>query len=232
MSIATSTSSTEPVTPSNRTATTSLARVTPLGNFNQPGDQTGVIDPLLGPLADNGGRTLTHAVLPGSPALDVGDPAAMAGVGGVPLTDQRLDPFSRVADGNGDMVSRIDIGAYERQTIAGSNLVVDTLVDENDGDYSLGDRSLREVIGVAHGSVGAETITFAASLTSGGPATILLTQGELAIRDSLSISGSGASLLSVDATGNDPTPAMNNSDGSRVFNIDDGINLTHLAVAI
>lgn len=31
------------------------------------------IDPLLAPLADNGGPTLTHALLPGSPALDAGD---------------------------------------------------------------------------------------------------------------------------------------------------------------
>jgi hypothetical protein len=29
-------------------------------------------DPLLGPLADNGGPTLTHALLPGSPAIDAG----------------------------------------------------------------------------------------------------------------------------------------------------------------
>ena len=29
-------------------------------------------DPLLGPLADNGGPTFTHALLPGSPAIDAG----------------------------------------------------------------------------------------------------------------------------------------------------------------
>ena len=40
------------------------------------------IDPLLGPLADNGGPTFTHALLPGSPAIDHGDP-------GAPPTDQR-----------------------------------------------------------------------------------------------------------------------------------------------
>ena len=40
-------------------------------------------DPLLGPLADNGGPTLTHALLPGSPAIDAG--VAVAGV----TTDQR-----------------------------------------------------------------------------------------------------------------------------------------------
>jgi len=36
------------------------------------------LDPLLGPLANNGGSTLTHALLPGSPAIDAGDPAVCA----------------------------------------------------------------------------------------------------------------------------------------------------------
>ncbi|HKY62214.1 MAG TPA: choice-of-anchor Q domain-containing protein [bacterium] len=42
------------------------------------GDQVGApgspIDPLLGPLADNGGPTQTHALLVGSPAIDRGNP--------------------------------------------------------------------------------------------------------------------------------------------------------------
>jgi hypothetical protein len=41
------------------------------------------VDPLLGPLDDYGGPTLTHALLPGSPALNTGDPTQL----GVP--DQR-----------------------------------------------------------------------------------------------------------------------------------------------
>lgn len=41
-------------------------------------------DPMLGPLADNGGPTMTHALLPGSPATDAGDCA-----GGTILVDQR-----------------------------------------------------------------------------------------------------------------------------------------------
>lgn len=40
-------------------------------------------DPMLGPLADNGGTTQTHALLPGSPAIYAGDSAAC------PATDQR-----------------------------------------------------------------------------------------------------------------------------------------------
>jgi hypothetical protein len=69
------------------------------------------IDPLLGPLTFNGGPTMTHALLAGSPAINSGDPAAMGGVGNVPLLDQRGAPFARVAGG------RIDIGAIERQPI-------------------------------------------------------------------------------------------------------------------
>lgn len=30
-------------------------------SFNRPGDQTGITDPMLGSLADNGGLTMTHA---------------------------------------------------------------------------------------------------------------------------------------------------------------------------
>ena len=40
-----------------------------------PGDQINT-DPTLGPLQDNGGPTLTHALLPGSPAIDTGDPVS------------------------------------------------------------------------------------------------------------------------------------------------------------
>ena len=47
-----------------------------------PTDQTNT-NPQLGPLADNGGPTQTHALLAGSPAIDAGNNA------GCPATDQR-----------------------------------------------------------------------------------------------------------------------------------------------
>lgn len=86
------------------------------GSGNIVGDSTGggIVDPLLGPLADNGGPTLTHALLPSSPALDAGDSSAMPGMGGVPEFDQRGMPYDRVADGTGGG-PRIDMGAYEAQ---------------------------------------------------------------------------------------------------------------------
>jgi hypothetical protein len=71
------------------------------------------INPLLGPLADNGGLTKTHALLTGSPAIDAGDALDMAGVGTTPLFDQRGMPFGRVIDGDGAGGPRVDIGAFE-----------------------------------------------------------------------------------------------------------------------
>ena len=66
-----------------------------------PGPVNGVIDPKLGPLAYNGGpvfldgsRMLTHALLAGSPAINAGDPTAVAGTGGVPEFDQRGRRFA------------------------------------------------------------------------------------------------------------------------------------------
>jgi hypothetical protein len=55
--------------------------------------------------------------LPGSPAIDAGDPAAVAGSGGVPQFDQRGSGFGRVADGDGTGGARIDIGAFEVPTV-------------------------------------------------------------------------------------------------------------------
>ncbi|MGD9635222.1 MAG: hypothetical protein AB7U97_18225, partial [Pirellulales bacterium] len=97
-------------------------------------------------------------------------------------------------------------------------IVVDTLVDENDG-VGVGGISLRDAIAAAAPN---EFINFAPELTAAGPATISLTQGELVINKPLSISGPGASLLTVDASASDPTPDQNIGDGHRVFRIDDG----------
>jgi hypothetical protein len=90
-------------------------------NFTAGGD-VGNADPLLGPLQDNGGPTMTLGLPPGSPALDSVPPAACS------PTDQR-----GVARPQG---AACDIGAFELgvapvntapPTIAGSTVVGETL---------------------------------------------------------------------------------------------------------
>jgi hypothetical protein len=61
------------------------------------------VNPMLGPLADNGGPTQTMALLPGSAAIDAGENSD------APEWDQRGPGFPRIVNG------RIDIGAYEVQ---------------------------------------------------------------------------------------------------------------------
>ncbi|HMG74860.1 MAG TPA: LamG-like jellyroll fold domain-containing protein [Pyrinomonadaceae bacterium] len=128
------------------------------GNHNQVGSSGSPIDPGLGPLADNGGPTQTHALLIGSPAIDKGDNCFVDNTcsGGVLLTtDQRGSGFTRKADGNGDSSATVDIGAFEVQTF-----VVNTTVDTDDVCTSdPGGCSLREAINAANASGGGR-ITF------------------------------------------------------------------------
>jgi CSLREA domain-containing protein len=74
-------------------------------------------DPLLGPLQDNGGPTPTHALLPGSPAIDKGNSFGLT-------TDQRgltrpvdISSISNASDG-------ADIGAFELQAPTAASVSV------------------------------------------------------------------------------------------------------------
>ena len=85
----------------NYTLVESVAGATIGGANNATG-----VDPLLGALADNGGPTLTQLPLPGSPAIDSGDPAFAP----PPATDQRGAGFPRV-------LGIVDKGAVEQQLV-------------------------------------------------------------------------------------------------------------------
>ena len=146
------------------------------------GDTTGNIygrDPLLGPLQDNGGPTLTHALLPGSPAINAGSPLNF------PPTDQRGFPRFQDGDGNG---STADIGAFEVREPGHVTFIVKSLADSGPG-------TLRNAVTFAQAG---DTITFDAQ------GIILLTSGKLAISNNVQIIGPGASQLTIDAQGLSP----------------------------
>ncbi|MEM7392290.1 MAG: DUF11 domain-containing protein, partial [Verrucomicrobiota bacterium] len=94
----------------------------------------GHIDPLLGPLQVNGGFTATRELLPGSPALNIGDPLFAV----PPADDQRGAP--RIRDG------RIDIGAFELETeldlVLTKTASVGTVVVSNAVIYTLSVQNL------------------------------------------------------------------------------------------
>lgn len=71
------------------------------------------LNAMLGPLASNGGPTMTHALLAGSPALDAGNNDFGLSTDDTPLlTDQR--GAGRITDSpDAGTIATVDIGAYE-----------------------------------------------------------------------------------------------------------------------
>jgi hypothetical protein len=82
------------------------------GSLNATGDQTNT-DPMLGPLKDNGGPTLTHAPLINSPAIDQGKRDTIPGL--TSNFDQRgfTRPINDPAVPNANSGDGSDIGAAE-----------------------------------------------------------------------------------------------------------------------
>ena len=154
-------------------------------------------------LADNGGPTQTIALKPYSIAIHQGNNAFAIDDEGNPLAvDQRGIGFPRIVDGT------VDIGAYESDYETPS-LVVTTASDVSDPNDDL--TSLREAITFANLNPGADSITFSSTL-NGTP--LLLdgtTFGDLAITDSVTITGNGGTNTIVDG-----------DDSTRIFTINDG----------
>ena len=161
------------------------------------------VDPLLGVLKDNGGDTPTMALGGGSPAVDAGNNATCA------ATDQRN--VSRPQGANCDM------GAFEVQPQPGPGFVVNSAADTDDGICAVvteNDCTLREAINAANSYSGAATITFASAVFSTSQ-TINLTGVLPTITNTITITGPGQSLLTVDG-----------NNANRVFVADTGSDLT------
>lgn len=83
-------------------------------NGNLVGSNAFPVPANLGPLSNNGGKTLTHALLPGSPAIDHGSNSAAVSLN----YDQRGARYDRIKDGGLGLI--VDIGAVEYRQNGGT----------------------------------------------------------------------------------------------------------------
>ncbi len=142
-------------------------------------------DPNLGPLQDNGGATFTHALLPGSPAIDKGSNAICADSATVNNLDQR-----EIIRPQG---ARCDIGAYEADTgaITFVKSVVGGVATATDWTFTVSGGPT----GIAHN----QTVTFTVDgyvVSESGPAeyTVTAASGACALVNGsieLTVSGHG-----------------------------------------
>src|SRR5207249_1910027 len=155
-----------------------------------PGDLINV-NPMLGPLQNNGGPTDTHALAAGSPAVDA---AANAGC---PATDQR--GAARPFDGNGDGTPTCDIGAFEL----------------NIPPPSSADLSLAKTVNPTGPYTNAAQITAAGQIDPDSTPNNGIGNGE-DDEASVAISPTGTADLSLSKVVNNPTP---NVGGTVVFTL-------------
>jgi hypothetical protein len=138
------------------------------------------IDPKIGPLQANGGQTLTHALLSGSPAIDGGDDAVLSA--SYSLTSDQRGRARRSG-------THVDIGAYEFGAV--TNLLVTNNLDS-------GPNSVRDVLGQ---SGDGDSVNFAPNVTGTIPVNAGAGGEGLTINHSISINGPGAGALAVSGVG-------------------------------
>lgn len=170
--------------------------------FGASGDQSGV-DPRLGALAREMGRSDVRPISPSSPAWNAGDPGTCA------TRDQRAVPRGE----------RCDIGAYEWQEAAFRVNTVDDAIDAAPGDGRCMTRrrtcSLRAAVMEANALPGPDTIAFDVdarfSLTLTGAAEDSGRTGDLDLLDDVTLRGNG------------PTRTIiTNPNGDRVLDVGPG----------
>jgi fibronectin-binding autotransporter adhesin len=178
-----------------------------------------VADPLFDVrgLQNNGGSIPTLTISPLSPAINAGDHNSLTELSmNVDFNgdgdfndnldyDQRGTGFNRVVP-----TDELDMGAIEQT--ATLSLQVDTTSDSNLSicTSAANDCSLRGAINLANIMVGADTISFDAAVFA-TPQTITVTGDLPSIDDSLTVLGSGSSLLTIDATAGLPFTVGNDA---------------------
>ncbi len=175
---------------------------------DQIGNGASPLDPLLAPLADNGGPTLTHALLNGSPALDNGNPATPGSGGSSCLANDQ-----RGIDRTGTVPC--DIGAFEYAPSQGLSFTVNSTLDRVDANIGDGqcetvpgnnECTLRAAIQETNALIGDNRVILPAGnyiLNIAGSNEDLAATGDLDILDNLELVGSGSASTVIDANGID-----------------------------
>lgn len=154
----------------------SLIESSPVGTINGTDENNLLdVDPQLGPLEDNGGSTMTHAIFTGSPAINAGSDPLQLG------TDQRGEGFKRTV-GVG-----ADIGAFEQQRNVPINSIYAAASGKTDQvkvfdagtgnllfefDAFLGNKAIKKGVTVATGDLdgdGQEEVIVGAGASKLGP---------------------------------------------------------------
>jgi predicted outer membrane repeat protein len=128
------------------------------------------VDPLLGPLADNGGPTLTRALLVGSPAI------GLVAVADCPTTDQR-----GVSRPVGDAC---DVGAYEYRAAPTLTALQPASALQGSPDFTLvvtGTHFLSGTVALWNGSVRPTTVLNSTTLSVAIPAGDLSMAGTMTV---------------------------------------------------
>ncbi len=200
------------------TGSTSFITSTLVGDTDNP------IDPLLGPLTDNGGPTPTQALLVGSPGIEAGsNPNEFT-------TDQRGDGFVREFLGQ-----RADIGAFEFQPDDlpvplddPTDLENTAFITDEDTDLTTGNVLSNDIDPVNNGLniTGFDTTLTQGIVTDNSDGTFdynpdgqfeFLTEGEMAtdsftytIEDSVGNAGIAPAIVNITIEGVNDTPIVSN----------------------
>lgn len=94
-------------------------------------------------------------------------------------------------------------------------LIVSTLADEDDGNHTAGDLSLREAVGLAGAAPGHDVILFDPAL-NGGTIALAAGRGQLSLTHELTLRGPGADQLTINAGGNNRVLYIGGSAGVAV----------------
>jgi hypothetical protein len=148
------------------------------------------IDPLLGPLQNNGGPTPTMALLPGSPALDAGD------TGQLGMADQR----GVVRSGG------VNIGAYQATASAFILAAPDTATAGEPFDLAVTAVDLFGQVAIGYNG----TVTFSSS--DGDPAVVLPSDYTFTVADAGMVGFPGGVTLITE--GDQTITATDTSDGT------------------